>query len=215
MRDESSRQVLIEALFGELSMDDMLKAHAEPDRRELLERLRAAVGSGDSSGARAYLDSLLRGGLQSSREQIWLWRQWRDADGPVSDEVGRRVLGVVIEVGMKAGVDFLGAYADRTARYYNYSGAAVIWETNQRDVDHLIDELIAAAARVLPNIGPWEGPRRPPPQQDVVRLNILTASGLHFGEGEMTSISRDELAGPILMAGTNLMRKLTQLANRP
>ncbi len=117
---------------------------------------------------------------------------------------------------MKSGLDLLAAYADHTARYYNYSGAAVVWEAaSDREVDQRIDALLEAATRVIPFIGPWEGARRPPPRKDVVRLNMLTPAGLHFGEGPAKLIGRDRMSGPVLMAGTLLMKRLTEPARRP
>jgi hypothetical protein len=138
---------------------------------------------------------------------------WRQAGGLIAPDDARRVLGVVLEVGMKSGVDLLAAYADHTARYYNYSGAAVVWEAaSDGEVNQRIDDLLDAATRVIPLIGPWDGPRRPPPGKDVVRLNMLTPAGLHFGEGPAKLIGRDKMAGPVLKAGTLLMKRLTELA---
>jgi len=48
-----------------------------------------------------------------------------------------------------------------------------------------------------------------------MRLNILTPSGLHFGEGPFDHLQRDRLAKPLVSAATNVMAKLTTMAFGP
>lgn len=60
---------------------------------------------------------------------------------------------------MPEGLDLLAAYSDHSARYYNYSGAGVVWEHPDTSLDSPIDELLAAARQVVEMIGPWQGAR--------------------------------------------------------
>ena len=71
-----------------------------------------------------------------------------------------------------------------------------------------IDALLTAGQRVADAIGPWKEPRRGPPPNGHVRLNMLTASGLHFGEGPFEILSTDPTGGPVIAAGTVLMQAL-------
>jgi hypothetical protein len=126
-------------------------------------------------------------------------------------QLAKRVYGVVVEVSLRGGLDVLAAYADGRARYLNWSGAAVIWDAPGPPFDAAIAAVLNAGKVIVARIGPWEGPRRGPPPTDHVRLNLLTPSGLHFGEGPMDALGRDPLAGPLLAAATGLMRGLTSL----
>jgi hypothetical protein len=116
----------------------------------------------------------------------------------------KQVWGVVVEVGLQGGLDLLAAYADHTARYYNYSGAGVVWD----HPDAPIDALLACGQTICDRIGPWEGARPAPPPNGQVRINLLTPSGLHFGQGPFELLSQDSLGGPALAAATALMQGL-------
>src|SRR5207248_11094981 len=112
--------------------------------------------------------------------------------------VGSVVLGVVVEVGMKEGQDFLAIYADQTAYYYNYSGASVIWLRPDASLDGQINTVLAAARAILPLIGPWKEARRPSPSAGDARLNILSPLGLNFGEGRLCLIDSDRYSRPLV-----------------
>jgi hypothetical protein len=118
------------------------------------------------------------------------------------------MLGAVIEVSMPSGLDLLAAYADHTARYFNYSGRAVIWEHPDESLDPLTDALLAAGARILQAIAPWPGPRPAAPPAGRVRINLLSPAGLHFGEGPMQVLGADPFAKPTFDAATILMQEL-------
>ncbi len=104
-------------------------------------------------------------------------------------------MGVVLEVQMRTGLDTLAAYADHTARYINHGGKLIVWEASGNDMDQRIDALLNAGQLVANAIGRWEEPRRGPPPKGHVRLNMLTPSGLHFGEGPFEILSTDPMGG--------------------
>jgi hypothetical protein len=93
------------------------------------------------------------------------------------------------------------------ARYYNYSGAGVVWEHPDASLDPLIDELLAASSAVVNQIGPPHE-RPPPPPADQMRIAFLTPSGLHFGQGPTPALSRDPSAGRVVQLATGLMTAL-------
>ena len=64
------------------------------------------------------------------------------------------VYGVIVEVSMKQGLDIVAAYADHSARYFNYSGAAVIWENPDDSLREEIENLLNAGKKIIHNIGP-------------------------------------------------------------
>ncbi len=109
---------------------------------------------------------------------------------------------------MAKGLDIVAAYPDHSARYYNFSGKSIIWEHPDDSLDDKIDALMAASARVVAQIGPWDKPRPPAPPQDQVRLCFLTPSGLHFGQAPMNAMSKDPIGGPVFYLAGGLMQAL-------
>jgi hypothetical protein len=120
------------------------------------------------------------------------------------------VLGVVVEVGMPKGVDLVAAWPDHHARYYNFSGAGVVWESEDTLVTTAIDRLLEVSEPVLRAIGPWEGKRPAAPTNGTARINLLSPIGLCFGEGPMDVLSKDRMGGPVLTAASQLMQILIQ-----
>jgi hypothetical protein len=111
-------------------------------------------------------------------------------------------------VTLKHGVDIVACYADLTARYFNYSGAAVIWDNPDDSLKAEIGNLLDAGKNIIHSIGPWEKERPGVPPRGQARVSMLTPSGLHFGQAPLNTLSHDEMGGPIIKAATNLMQAL-------
>ena len=126
----------------------------------------------------------------------------------------KEVLGVVVEVAVSGGLDVVAAWADHGARFYNYSGTGVVWERAGDALNADIDDLLKKAEILVCKIGPWNKPRPPAPPQGQARINILTPSGLHFGQGPYDALSKDALGGPLLGAAFNLMQELIALTKK-
>ena len=112
---------------------------------------------------------------------------------------------------MPKGLDLVAAYRDHRARYFNYGGAGVLWERRDDSLDGLIDELLQAGAVVAQVIGPWTQARPPEPKNGVARINLLTPSGIHLGQGPVEALNQDGMGGPILSAAFGLMKRLVEL----
>ena len=121
---------------------------------------------------------------------------------------------MVVEVGLDEGLDIVAAYADKTARYYNFTGAGVVWERPDASLDAEMSALLEAGAGVVAKIGPWEKGRPAPPPRGQVRINMLTPSGLHFGQGAFEKLAADPLAGPVLSAASVLLQALIAKTGR-
>lgn len=200
--------------FGDMSLDTFARLGTGAEPWQSFEKARAFFTDGNLPEARATLESIaLTPGIES-RFRLQAWHSLREAGGQPPASVENEVLGVVVEVGMSKGQDFLAAYADQTAYYYNYSGAAVIWLRPDASLDGQINSVLAAARVILPLIGPWKESRRPSPSAGSARLNILTPIGLHFGEAPLRVLERDVNSRPLLGAATALMAKLTSLPRR-
>jgi hypothetical protein len=124
----------------------------------------------------------------------------------------KELLGVVVEVAMPEGLDLLAVYSDYTARYYNYSGAGVVWERPNESIDREVAQVIQAGQVIMNRVGPWEGQRPGSPKTGHTRINLLTSEGLHFGEAPMSVLMNDSLGGPMLQAAIALMSRLIKIA---
>jgi hypothetical protein len=81
-------------------------------------------------------------------------------------------------------------------------------------LDEKIDTLLNAAVPVVRSIGLWDKKRPDTPPTGQMRINFLTPSGLHFGEGEINAISKDRLGGPVVSAAFQLMQSLIALTKK-
>jgi hypothetical protein len=145
---------------------------------------------------------------RESRIQLAAWNELRRLGVEVPSDLSKNVLAVVLEVGLYGGVDYLAAYSDHTARYYNFSGAKVIWENEEEEMSAAIDRLFEAGQAVTGKIGLWDEERRKGVAEGMVRMSFLTPSGLCFGEGPMSGMLHDNLAEPVIASGIELMKRL-------
>ncbi|MEO5943486.1 MAG: hypothetical protein ABIP30_03555 [Ferruginibacter sp.] len=125
-----------------------------------------------------------------------------------SESADTKIFGVVLEINMPQGNDTLAAYADHSARYYNYSGKSIIWEHPDNSLDTLIDGIFEHSKNVVAQIGPWKNVRPEPPINNMARINFLTSKGLHFGEASQQILFNDAMAGKLMYAMLNLMNAL-------
>jgi hypothetical protein len=117
----------------------------------------------------------------------------------------KELQGVIIEVGLDAGLDVLAAYDDGSARYINHSGRMVVWETGTAMSESLIGNLFDKSMVIVNKIGPWNKERLSPPRKGEVRLSFLVSGSLYFGQGAFDTLADDEMGGPVLHAATQLM----------
>ncbi len=197
-------------LFADQSLDEVV-AERKNAISPLFERAKDFLERGDKRDAIKVLEEIAERRDIKSQNRLQAWKFLREAGARPPSHLERDVLGVVVEVGMDSGHDLLAVYADKAAHYYNYSGAGVVWERPDASLDKLMDAVLNAARTIVREIGPWNGARRSPPPKGYVRLNILTPSGLYFGEGPFDDLDRDPRARPLIQAALNLMRQLTSL----
>jgi hypothetical protein len=209
------KATLIDSLLGDMSLNEVAAQSTGLEPWLSFERAKAFLLDGDADKARTTLEAIgLRPGVEA-RCRAQAWHVVRQIGGKPPGAIEREVLGVVVEVGMQDGLDLLAAYADHAARYYNYSGAGVVWMRPDSSLDGLIDALLSAGRAVVTRVAPWKGARRPAPPTGNARLNVISPLGIHFGEGSLEVLSQDSLAGPLVRASINLMAKLTSLPRDP
>ncbi|PJJ53091.1 hypothetical protein [Hymenobacter chitinivorans] len=200
-----------ELLFGDLPSAQWPAADSEVRGQEPWKWFAAAQqarAQGDTAAAEQALRQVLTTPKLESRQYLQAWQALRELGVAPPSETAKQVLGVVVEVGLEQGLDLLAAYADGSARYYNYSGAGVVWENPDDSLAPHIGALRAAGQRVADRIGPWEEARPAAPGPGQVRLNLLTPSGLHFGQAPFNTLWEDEMGGPVLVAAQQLMQAL-------
>ena len=199
-----------ETLFGDMPLGQWPKegVSSEAFPWSAFAKARSNLAAEDQSAAIACWREVLEHPGLESRMYLQAWHFLRQQGEKPPPGIAKEVLGMVVEAGMPGGLDLLAAYPDHSARYYNYSGAGVVWEHPDASLDSAISELLEAARQVVPRIGPWEQARPTPPPRDHVRLCFLTPSGLHFGQGPMATLIRDPLGGRVLQLAAILMKAL-------
>ena len=209
-KKEPTPNPIRETLFGDMPSEEWPRddASAEIFPWSAFVSARSHLAAGRKSDAIACWRQILQQSGLESRQYLQAWHFLRQQGEQPPPEIARQVLGVVVEVPMREGLDMLAAYSDHTARYYNYSGAAVIWEHPDASLDPGIDQLLEASRQVVARIGPWEGARPAPPPFGSARLSFLTPSGLHFGQGPMNALANDPLGGRVLNLASGLMSAL-------
>ena len=205
-----------DTLFGDIPTARLL-GMIRPEALEVepwksFDRARTQSDGGDEGAAIQTLYRILETPRLESRLILQTWQALRELGEKPQGETEKRLIGVVIEVGLPRGLDLVAAYADHTARYYNFSGAGVVWERPNGILDGPIDDVLESGAKVVRQIGLWEKSRPAAPTTGDARINMLTASGLHFGEGPFEVLDRDQMAGPVLAAALNLMQRLIEIS---
>lgn len=167
-----------------------------------------AVQQNNPAEAEQQLRRVLGTAELEARHYLQAWQALRELGVQPSAAEAKQVLGVVVEVGMDQGLDLVAAYADGSARYYNFSGAGLVWERPDDSLAAPIQSLLAAGQHVAAQIGPWEEPQLAAPDKGIARINMLTPSGLHFGQAPFEAMWQDSLGGPVLRAAQGLMEAL-------
>lgn len=199
-----------ETLFGDCPLDqwppDGAAEEYFPWSAFVLARSQFATGR--QSDAITLWRAVVQHAELEPRQYLQAWHFLRQHGVRPPPHQAKQVLGVIVEVAMAQGLDLLAAYPDHSARYYNYSGAGVVWEHPDQSLDSAIDHLVEASKQVVAKIGPWEEERPAPPPPDSARLSFLTPSGLHFAQGPMAALSSDPLCGQVVHFASLLMRAL-------
>ena len=74
--------------------------------------------------------------------------------------------------------------------------------------------MLQAGRAAVAIIGPSHEARPPAPGRTRARVNMLTPSGIHFGEGPFSLLAADPLCGPVIEAATHLMLTLMALSEQ-
>lgn len=199
-----------DVLFGDLPLSEWPGETATSELEPWLSfaKARDHLHAGETNDAVALYRNVLAMPDLESRQYLQAWHFMREAGVQPAPSDAKQVLGVVVEVALPEGLDIVAAYADGSARYFNHSGAAVIWDTPDTSLKQQIDHLLDTGKAVVDQIGPWEESRPPAPPTGQVRISMLTPSGLHFGQGRFDILASDQLGGAVISAAMRLMQGL-------
>jgi len=157
----------------------------------------------------AALRRLADGWSDESRVRALAFNRLREMGAKVAPKI---LLGVIVEVPLRQGLDVLAAYADGRVRYLNQTGRVSIFEGGPVIVETLARELVVTALPLVQRIGPWDGARPPAPRAGRVRMTLLVSDGLYFGEGPYEDLRLDALGGPVLGKATELLNAVVDAA---
>jgi hypothetical protein len=129
----------------------------------------------------------------------------------------QELLGVIVEVGLEAGLDVLGVYADGiNVRYINHSGKMAIVEDRVPEMAPVVARIITASQARVVHLVPREENRKPPPARGHGRITFLGSDGMRHSEGPITVVQRQlyfgEGLGPILAQTAELLQLITKVA---
>jgi hypothetical protein len=167
-----------------------------------------ALKAGNNSLAIVQLKEIVNTQGLDTRIYLQAWHTLTSL-GELPDESLRGCTqGVVIENHMPHGLDIVAAYADHTARYWNFSGSGVVWEARDPEIDNLITNLLNVGFEISKKIGIGLRDTLPVPKMGNIRVFIMSYDGSTFGEGGFEDLSKDPMGNAAISAGINLMQAL-------
>jgi hypothetical protein len=123
----------------------------------------------------------------------------------------KKLLAVIVEVGLNNGLNVFASFYDGTARVINPEGEVLIWETTD-DVkaNGIVKQFFDCSLSVVNQIEAWNKPRRPNPQKGDLKITFLASDGFYFGEGPIGVLFNDSMASPVLKTAFELEKYLCE-----
>jgi hypothetical protein len=192
-------------LFACQSMKELLSQvhlNGNPGPFQTIADASKLVDEGRRGESMALLRSVLQTPALETRVQLWVWSCLRELGQNPDPKSGHEVLGVVLEMPSAGAYDTLAAYVDGTARYLNFSGAAIFWDAPDPSIKNLcqrfVDSTIPASSRASPRLSlalPKSG----------TQVTLLTRSGIYVIVGP---------PDPVISAGGGLMLEMMRRAKK-
>ena len=218
----SAAGLLRQFVYGDVPLEQWGPQSPAEQSREpwaSFEQARRLARAGQQAEAVAIWRQIaLTEGLES-RVALQAWHFVRQAGHRPPAELTSEAFGAVVEVPIQRSHDVLAVYRDRTARYLNYAGGAVIWEDREDPaIQAVVDDWMTLAkglAGALAGSGSawaWTKPSLPPLPAGHLRIMLLTPSGPWFGQGPEASMRNEPTAQVFLRPATALLQLLTNRA---
>ena len=208
---QNSNLSSIDMLFGDLPLFYWATIESDTVPWSLFKKVKKSLDKGDKQEAVNTLKEIIDMPGLESRQYLQAYHFLNGIQE--FDEREIQLFGVIAEIGLEQGSDTLAVYADHRARYYNYSGKSIIRENADDSLDALIDGILLQGTAIVSKIGPWQVARPAAPGNGKARINFLTSHGLHFGEASQSDLFSDPLAGKVMFALLEVMKRLTDQAD--
>jgi hypothetical protein len=150
-----------------------------------------------------------------SRKALLAWHELRKYGVFPETEAADKVLGAVVEVSLERGVDYLAAYPDHAARYFNQRGAKIYYECAEYShINAEIDKLLRGCETAVRHFCPINEKRQPPLSAGTgqARINILTPGGTRAAADRIDNLQSGEFSKDIMAQAVVLMRALMRLS---
>jgi len=206
---QEARDPIRETLFGDQSVDDWPKSNMDGYPWSMFVEARDEITQkGNMQGAVQVYKKIAETPDLESRHYLQVWHFLRKLNVEPAPEISTKAYGVVVDVVLKNGPEFVAAYADHHARYFNYTGRGIIWEAPDRSVNEIIDALLGVCQQVANQIQPIKERPKPPQQVDAVQISILTPGGIRHGMGTFAQLAQNPSANEIINRSAYLMKTL-------
>lgn len=167
----------------------------------------------DRSAAGAVLHKLLASPDLDSRSELHLWKLLRDRGEAPPPERAKRVLGVVVELGVGTSVLTVAAFADGTPRLFGSAGAGLIgdnWKDTEREK---AQEVVRLAEGSVASLQASEDRELPKPGRTC--LTVLTPGGSYRADWSASWGPGDEKLDKLFQATRELAGLLNQRFDQP
>jgi hypothetical protein len=203
---------LRETLYTRASLDPFL-ARLQDDAKSAFPwsnfvSANQALKDGDKAGAILQLKQIVEAQGLNTRIRLQAWHTLVSLGELPVETLRGYTQGVVIENHMDQGLDIVAAYVDNTARYWNYTGTGIVWESRDPEIDKLIFDLLRVGFEITKRIGIGLRDTPPVPQKGYLRIYIMAYDGSAVGEGPYVQLSKDPMGTTAINAGVNLMNGL-------
>lgn len=168
-----------------------------------------AIKDGDKAKAIACLKEVVnaQGGLET-RIRLQAWHTLVSLGELPVETLRGYTQGVIIENHTDKGLDITAAFVDNTARYWDHTGAGVVWMANDPKINQDIFNLLKTGFEIAKRIGVGLRDMPAPPVQGNIRIFILAFDGSTVGEGRFDQLSKDPMGNAAITAGQRLASAL-------
>jgi hypothetical protein len=178
-----------------------LKLDGSPGPFQTIADASELAKAGKTEEAKSLLRSILLRPNLETRIQLWVWSGLRELGEQPDAKSGGEVLGVVIEVPMHEAYDTLAAYQDGSARYLNFSGAAIFWDAPDPTIQSLCRRFIESSASAGSQARSRKDVSLP---RSGIQVTLLTRAGMFAIPNPPQSV---------IAAASNLMMEMMRRAN--
>jgi len=209
---------LRETLYSNASLEPML-SRVKDDAKTIFPwsnffEANQAIQANDSSKAITLLNQITDAEGLNTRIYLQAWHTLMSLGEQPTELLRGVIQGVVTEYHMDKGLDIVAAYVDHTARYWNYSGAGIVWEMRDPEIDTLIDNLLKVGQEIMNRIGAEPRENLPIPTQGKIRIFLMAYDGTSFGEGLYDQLIQDQMGSYAIKASYNLMMGLMKMQEK-